>query len=135
MTKKELESIYYIDRECRRWEDKLAELRSGSAVRSPQITGLPVGKGMIGDATAKAAIAQAEYAAIIAGLLNRVQVQRREVMEFIDTIDDPLMRDIVEYRCIHLMQWEEVANAIGGGNTYYGVKKKYYRYLKKLGIK
>lgn len=135
MTKKELESVYYINKECQRWEEKLQELRNQSKVKSPQITGLPTGKGIAGDTTAKLAVAQAEYAAIIAGLLAKVQMKRREIMEFIDSIDDMLIREIVEYRCIHLMSWYEVADAIGGGNTYYGVKKKYYRFLKKMGIK
>ena len=135
MTKKELESVYYINKECQRWEEKLQELRNQSRAKSPQITGLPTGKGIVGDTTAKLAVAQAEYAAIIAGLLAKVQIKRREIMEFIDSIDDMLVREIVEYRCIHLMSWYEVADAIGGGNTYYGVKKKYYRFLKKMGIK
>ena len=52
--------------------------------------------------------------------------------KFIQTIDDPLIRLIAIYRFEKDMSWTQIAIALGGNNKAESVRKKIYRYLKKI---
>lgn len=129
LTKEELRQIFYINKEIQMWQRELDKLRCTSLVKSPIISDMPRGgqhKGM-----EDLAIDLAEYETIIKGLLAKVQIQRKRIVEFIDGIDDSLMKQIVFYRHISCMSWNEVASSIGGGNTEDSVRMAYNRYFKK----
>lgn len=113
MTRKELSQIYYINREIEMWE---RELESVTGLQSPRLDGLPRGS-ETGDSTANKALQAAEISEIINGLLAKLQLKRKEIYDFIATIDDSLVRQIVMYRCLSLCTWEEVAIYVGGGNS------------------
>lgn len=113
MTRKELNQIYYINREIEMWE---RELESVTGLQSPRLDGLPRGN-ETGDSTANKALQAAEISEIINGLLAKLQLKRKEIYDFIATIDDSLVRQIVMYRCLSLCTWEEVAIYVGGGNS------------------
>lgn len=73
----------------------------------------------------------ADYEAVIKGLLARAQIQRKRIMDYINGIDDGFIRQIIFFRHVSCMTWNEVADSIGGGNTEENVKKRYYRFFKK----
>ncbi|MBQ7976804.1 MAG: hypothetical protein IJ300_14055 [Clostridia bacterium] len=131
MTKKDLKQIYYINREIKMWQNKLDEM---TEIQSPKISGLPTAHNQ-GDSTSDMAIQKAEISAIVAGLLVKIQVKRREVMEFIDNIEDSIVRQIMQYRYIDLMTWraisKEIYNRIDMDEV---VRKIHDRFLKKSGI-
>lgn len=52
-----------------------------------------------------------------------------DTMDFIESIEDSRMRMIVTYRFIENYSWNQVADAIGGGNTEDSVKKAFYRFM------
>ncbi len=49
---------------------------------------------------------------------------------YIQTVDDSLIRQILELRFINGLSWNKVADNIGGYNSEDSVKKMCYRYLK-----
>ena len=59
-----------------------------------------------------------------------VQVTR-EVMDYIESVDDSRMRMIITYRVIENYSWNKVADMMGGGNTEDSVKKMFYRFMEK----
>ena len=69
----------------------------------------------------------------IAEKISELEKKRQEVMSFIMSIDDPQIRLIVKLRCINNMTWNAVADRVGGMNSEYTVKKRFYRFLKKAG--
>lgn len=129
-TKEELKQIYYINREVAMWQKELGRLRCQSLVKSPIITDMPrvCKTADISDYAANLA----DYEAAINGLLAQVQVQRKKIIKFIQGIDDSLMKQIIFYRHISCMTWNEVADIIGGGNTEMGVRKAYSRFVRDL---
>ncbi len=129
LTKEELREIYYINREIVMWQRELDRLKCTSLVKSPTISDMP--RGGCPRGIEDYAVDLVEYETIINGLLAKVQVQRKRIVEFINGIDDSLMKQIIFYRHISCMTWNEVANEIGGGNTEESVKKIYQRYFKK----
>lgn len=126
MTKKELSQIYYINREIEMWQRELSSIYS---LESVNLDGMPRGSS-IGDATGEKAVRAAQIRDIIEGLLAKLQMKRKEVYEFIATLDDPLMRQIVMYRCLSLCTWEEVAMYVGGKNTADSVRMLFNRFFK-----
>ena len=103
MTKNELMQAYYIDREIQSWTEEEKKLKN-----SPQ--GLKISK-----------------------KISELQNKRQEIFDFIMSIDDPQTRLIVKLRCYNMLSWNAVADRIGGMNSEYTVKKRFYRFLKKAG--
>ena len=130
MTRKELQQIYYINREIQMWQNELAKLRARQLVGSPKISDMPKGGLIIGMDDYVADLADLE--ATIKGLLAKLQIKRKEIMEYIFNIDDEFIRQIVYLRNVCLMSWNEVADSIGGGNTENSVKQVYSRFLKNI---
>ena len=63
-------------------------------------------------------------------LENDLLLTINEVDDFISTISDSQIRQIVRYRVFDELPWKEVARKIGGGNTEDSVRMSYERYLK-----
>ena len=130
LTRKELQQIFYINKEIQMWQNELAKLRAKQLVGSPKITDMPKGGLIVGLDDYVADVADLE--ATIKGLLAKLQIKRKEIMEYIFNIDDEFIRQIVYLRNVCLMSWNEVANSIGGGNTENSVRMAYNRYFQKI---
>ncbi|WP_432651720.1 hypothetical protein [Huintestinicola sp.] len=68
---------------------------------------------------------------IISAKLAEISFVEREILEYINSIDDSVIRQIMIYRHIELKSWVQVANAIGGKNTADSVRKIHERFLHK----
>lgn len=103
MTKNDLMQAYYIDREIESWQKEENELKN------------------------------TEQRLKINKMISELQRKRQEIIDFIMAIEDPQTRLIVKLRCYNLLSWNAVADKIGGMNSEYTVKKRFYRFLKKVG--
>ncbi len=65
--------------------------------------------------------------------IERSKQLKKEIVEFIDGIDDCLTRQIFTYRYIKCLSWGGVACMTGGYNSEDSVRKIAERYLKKVG--
>jgi len=52
-----------------------------------------------------------------------------EINEYIETIDDSLLRQIITLRHVNGLTWDQVAASIGGGNTADSVRMMHDRFL------
>ena len=57
--------------------------------------------------------------------------EKEEILTYIDSIDDSLVRQIFRYRHLDGLSWQSIAFRVGGGNTKDSVRKVHDRYLKK----
>lgn len=130
MTRKELSQLYYIDKEIRALQKRLAELRAGGVIQSPVLSGMPGGGP--GDKVATMATEIASLEQQIDQELTRRVTEERRLREYIAGVDDALMRLILQYRHIELLRWWQVADRVGGGNTADSVKKIYQRFLARM---
>lgn len=127
LTKDELKQIYYINKEIQMWQRELEKIRSQGLVKSPTISDMPKGGQKFDISDYVSAIA--DYEAVIRGLLAKVQIQRKKIIEYIEGVDDSLMKQIIFYRCVSCMTWQEVADAVGGNNTENSVRMMYNRFF------
>lgn len=57
-------------------------------------------------------------------------LERKRLEEYINTVDDSLLRQIFTLRFVNGLPWDQVAFSIGGGNKSETVRMACYRYLK-----
>lgn len=116
MTKEEVSQIYYLNREIRKLQRKLEELRC-SGLQSPKIDGMPRAPGRTGSPTERQGVEEADIEMKIKQLLAAAKRKQREIFEYIGSVDDSMIRMIIIFRCVDLCTWAEVAENIGGPMT------------------
>lgn len=108
MTNKELSQIYYIKKEIELTEKRIVELKKNKQdIETIQ-----------------------ELEKSLHFLKNDLYKEMTAIQKYINNVEDSLVRMIITLRCVECYSWDEVAIAIGGGNSYEGLKKIYYRYIK-----
>ena len=127
MTIKQLDQIYYLTKEKQMWEDRLRELPDITAVRYDSIGASNSG---VSSPVQQIAEQREKIREIISAKLVEISFVEREILEYICSIDDSLMRQIMTHRHIELKSWLQVANIIGGNNTADSVRMMHDRYLK-----
>ena len=127
MTTEQLDQIYYLTKEKRMWEDRLRELPDITAVRYDNIGASNSG---ISSPVQQIAEQREKIREIISAKLAEISFVEREILEYICSIDDSLMRQIMTHRHSELKSWLQVANTIGGNNTADSVRMMHDRYLK-----
>lgn len=133
MTRTELEKIYYLKKELVMWQERLTDLQADIALGTKTLDGMPRSiTNKINKPVEDKAIRLQEVSKIIEGKISEIQYAISEVEEFIVTIEDPLMRLIIECRCCKLYTWENVAEVVGGNNTAESVRQLYHRFIKDL---
>lgn len=158
MTVKELSNLYRLNREVElnirqlekleaerdRDEELLQELRQTMGdVSSPELSDMPKAH-TVGSPTESAVLRIAQLESNIqnkrdAVLNTRVLISTRQTLcllerkrleEYINTVEDSLLRQIFTLRFVNCLPWEQVAFAIGGGNKGESMRQACYRYLK-----
>lgn len=129
MTKRDLKQIYYIKKEIEVYEDELRELRYKSLAKGQQLTGMPTGSGTTSDQVGRLAVDIAETTKIIEGKIIELRKKEMQVYDFLGTIEDSWMRQIVYLRNVNLLSWNKIASKMGGNNNEGNVKVAYHRYI------
>lgn len=133
MTIDELMQVYYLNKEITAWKEELERIRSTWAGTS-MCTGTGIrGKGRHSDKVAQTAVSIAQTEQKIRKKLIELESMRSKVTNYILGIDDCQTRLIFKLRCLDLLNWNDVADEVGGMNSEDSVKKRFYRYLKKCG--
>jgi hypothetical protein len=127
MTKQELSQLYYLNREIEQLQARINELETIATSCSSQITGMPHGSG-ISDKIG-------EYAAEIADLKNLLSLNLQKCFyelnrlnRFINSVEDSEMRQILTYRYISGLTWQQIAFNIGEHDEQY-LRRKHNRFL------
>lgn len=135
MTRRELEKVYFLKRELKIWERRYNELLADMTQDTPAADGMPYSNtNKISRPTESKAIQIADHAELIHGKLAEIRIAIREVEAFIIGIEDPMIRTIVELRCVYCMQWDEVAERIGSNSTGDNMRQIYHRFVNKYTV-
>ena len=109
MTQKELEQLYWLNREIESEKVRLMQL-NGTLFYGKKAPGLPQM-----DICERESV-RGELEACRALLQSRIERAAREykrLCEFIDTVEDSRMRQILSFRYINGLPWQQVAFMIG----------------------
>lgn len=108
MTRKELEGAFYVTAEIGLWKAELNRIKANDNDMLDIIA----------------------IETLIREKINNLHKLKLQIDKFIMSIEDSQTRMIVQMRCVRLMTWNEIADKVGGRNTEYTVKARYYRFLK-----
>jgi len=131
MTLKELSNLQYLDALIKVAEDQLLNLEGKLTSGTHAIDGMPKQTGVkdkIGAIVPEVIIRKAK----LEKLINEFEDEKKRVLDFINGVDDYLVRLVLTYRFVEYKTWAEVAEAVGGRNTEDSVKKTCYRHIKKI---
>jgi DNA-directed RNA polymerase specialized sigma subunit len=128
VTVKELQQLFYIEKIIQHEKDRLDELRASVDLHSPGLSDMPKAPGAkdkLGDTVPKIVDQEAEIQKNII-LYSRT---KEKLLRYINGVPFVRIKMIMILRFIDQKSWQEVADAIGGKETEYSVKKAVYRYL------
>ena len=126
MTKKELSQLYYLKKEIKEQQRRIAELEALAINCSTKITGLPTGTG-ISDKIGNYAAQIADLKALLDLNLKKCFYELNRINSYIEGVEEPMIKQIIECH----MSWLQIERAIGGKNRAESLRKKLYRYLNK----
>ena len=128
MTIEELNQLSYLERAIAMEKDRLDTLRESIDVKSPILTAMPKVQGAhdkIGE-TVPTIVDECRKLEERIGQLNEL---KERLTRYIDKTGNVRMRIILTLRFINKIQWQEIADYIGGRETEYSVKQACYRYV------
>ena len=131
MTRKDLERVYHLKKELRMWERRYNELIADISQDAPASDGMPHSvTNKISSQTEDKAIMIADQLDAIRGKKAELRILIREIEVYICSIKDPVISQIVEYRCIQCLYWDEVAARISPSYTADSVRQIYSRFMR-----
>ena len=135
MTLQDLSQLYYLDKEIKRYDQRIDALRAQrTATSAPPFDREPSGKN---DGPGRENKIERLTAEIIdlEDLLRLHREQRvlelQRLERYIAGVDDSQIRQLMELRFCELLTWSETAARMGAGYTEDALKKMLYRYLKR----
>ena len=131
MTIQELKDFKKLTKSIRYWKRELAILKKESLVKSPQMTGMP-GSGKMPDPTAERALKEAKLMEKLERMIQKQQEESDRIMNWILTIDDPMIQTIMHARYIKEKSWRAIAYLVGGNNTEENIRQIHSRYLSQM---
>lgn len=112
------------------WQERLAELQSDIALNSKVMDGMPYpNTNAITNPTEQKAIKLMEVDKIIKGKISEIQITIADIEQFILSIDDSIIRQIIEYRCVKCMNWRDISARLGSMYTEENVRQMYHRFI------
>ena len=129
MTLKELSQLYYLNREIEDLKFKVSELEAKATDTSVKITGMPHGAGT-GDKIGQAVAELDYYRAKLTDRLERCRIELIRLNDYISACPDSLTRQILTYRFVNGLSWNQVAASVGNCMTVDAAKKNIYRYIR-----
>lgn len=133
ITKNELDRVYYLAKELEMWKRRLEELEADIPPNSKPNDGMPhQNTNAVKSPTEDKAIKLVELSEKIREQIVRIEIAKLEMENLIVGLDDPILKQAIEYHCIRLMSWKDTAAHIGGSQTPEGVRKMYSRFLKEI---
>lgn len=132
MTRKDLSKLYYLNKEIEMWHTELEKLEARSGYETAPVSDTPKPFRKQSSPTEQRMLSVARCKTKIDVLMLKAQKAQEETLSFIETIDDPLMRQIVMHRCVHLYGWKKIATLMGGLSSPESLRNSYSQYLKKM---
>lgn len=128
MTEKQLNQIFYLSKEKKMWEDKLKSL---TEVKAMGYENTGTGKGLdISSPVMQLAEQREKIRDIISAKLEEISFAEKEILEYIDAIDDSLIRQIMMHRHIELKSWAQIAKELSSSSTPDSLRMMHNRYIK-----
>lgn len=128
--KQKLSQIYWLNKEKRMWQRELDRINNQSLAKGQDYTKDRMATGSsTGGKQEHVAGDKDELKRLIDEQQQKISEEEQRMMQYILSLEDSQLRQIIHYRCVCLLPWNVVAMEIGGGNTADSVRKRFERFL------
>ena len=127
MTVKEINHLYYINKEIEQMQRELNDLKTQNFYKSNVLTGMPKGNSEY-DVFSDYAEDVKTLEDMLQYNLKKLQIERKKIEEFLSSIEDVELRLIIRLRAVNNMKWEEIGAQLGMDRT--TASKKFYKFFK-----
>ena len=138
MTRQKLKQIRHLKREIELLEDQILNLEAG--IVTDKVRGSLPHHPWIETSFKITGFDREELSRKMERLKERLQRRvddlmdlRAEILEFVEGIDDSLLRQVIILRHVNGLTWDQVAKEVGGGNTGNTLQKMHDRYFEGRG--
>ena len=136
MTRQELKQIRYLKREIRLIQEQIAAVESeivtdkvtGSDPEHPWTERSFIIKGLPGERNEKLLRLRDR----LERRKSDLQDMRAEIFEWVEGIEDSLLRQVIILRHVNGLSWRQVAREIGAGTTWDSLRKMHDRFIEGL---
>lgn len=135
MTRQKLKQLRHLKREIELLEEQILNLEAG--IVTDKVKGSLSHHPWIETSFRIAGFDQDELGRKMSRLKKRLQRRvddlmdlRTEILEFVESIEDSLLRQVIILRHVNGLSWEQVAREVGGGNTAESVRQMHSRFFK-----
>lgn len=130
MTLNELYSIPHLEREIDEISKRIKEIEEMGESTTAQLSGMP-SSNKKSDKVGECGTALAYYKELLYDAQKKRIVAEIEIVKYIETVKDAEMRRKLWLRFVRQMQWQEIADKIGGNNTEDSIRKSVNRFVNK----
>lgn len=113
MNPEKLRQIHYLNKEVNLWQRELERLKECSLVSGQAAPGTP-SAGKKTDRVGNLAVRLCEAEQTIRDKLAEIRLEKEKIMEYIGSVDDSYMRQVIYLRNVNCLKWEEIADELGG---------------------
>lgn len=138
MTRQKLKQIRHLKREIELLEDQILNLEAG--IVTDKVRGSLPHHPWIETSFKITGFDREELGQKMERLKRKMQRRvddllelREEILEFVESIDDSLLRQVIILRHVNGLTWDQVAAEVGGGNTGNTLQKMHDRYFEGRG--
>ena len=128
MAREGLSRYYYLEKEIKRDKEEIIELETQLTHITQTPSDMPKSKGQ-NDKMDRLMSILIERKELLGDKILRAEEERNRILKYINSIDDSLIRLIIQYRFLNLLPWAKVAYFVGGNNTEESVRKMFERYI------
>lgn len=128
MTIEEINSIYYINKEIAKLQEELYMLKNKNFFKSNNLTGMPKGN-IEADVFVDYAEDVRTLESMLQYTLKKLQVERKKIEDFLNTVEDAELRLIIRLRAVNNMKWEEIGEELGMNRR--TASRKFLNYFQK----
>ena len=140
MTRKKLESVYWLKKELKHWQQRYAELQADIALSPKKLDGMPYSKtNKVTNPTEIKGIELMEATKEINNRMVEISTALREIDKFILKVskNDSRLGFILWARCENLMEWQQIADELANahdmkGYTADSLRQIYSRFVRTL---
>ncbi len=140
MTRKKLESVYWLKKELKHWQQRYAELQADIALSPKELDGMPYSKtNKVTNPTEIKGIELMEATKEINNRMVEISTALREIDKFILKVskNDSRLGFILWARCENLMEWQQIADELANthdmkGYTADSLRQIYSRFVRTL---
>lgn len=130
ITIEELKNYRYLQMQAQAIQEQIRQMYV--PISSPQLSQIGTKSNVPGDPTRQAFYKIERLNRELEEKVNEIAVQMKQILDWVDTIDNPEIQIIIRWHFMNGLSWKETARKIYSTSDSDSCRKKFYRYFESV---